>query len=138
MLVFVPLTDIVIIISIIFQCLFLFCVFIHSCSTDAILVFLRHLIHHSSGILPHCCDYNVHFCGSENGSTIVPTPHSCGFCLGCVHLNIGHNFSSTAASSFSAGLILLLLPLSPSYYASTSSTALYVLSPRSVHELYEL
>ena len=46
--------------------------------------------------------------------------------------------SSMVASSFSAGLLLSLLSLSLSYYASNLSTALSVLSLCSLHELFPL
>ena len=59
------------------------------------LVILSHLSRHVIRICIHSCDYDVYFCGSRIGSGIVPSPHSvgfCGFCLGCVWLNIDHNF----------------------------------------------
>ena len=92
---FGPLAEIVIIVSIHIQSLLFFCVYTNSCSPDGILVILSHLIRHVIGIFTHSCDYYVHFCGSGIGPGIVPDPHSfgfCGFCLGCVWLNIYHNF----------------------------------------------
>ena len=59
MLVFGPLTEIVIIISILVQRLFLLCVCSHSCSPDTILVVLIHLRYHLIGIFNHSCDYDV-------------------------------------------------------------------------------
>ena len=60
MLVFGTLTEIVIIITILFHRLFFFCVCTHSCSTDTILVVLRHLRYHLIGIFSHYCDYDIH------------------------------------------------------------------------------
>ena len=60
MLVFGPLTDIFIVISILVHRLFFFCVFTRSYSPDAISVVLVHLSYHLIGILTHSCDYDVH------------------------------------------------------------------------------
>ena len=60
MLVFGPLTDIVIIITILVQRLFFFCVCTHSCTPDNILVVLVHLRYHFIGIFTHSCDYDVY------------------------------------------------------------------------------
>ena len=92
---FGPLTGIVIIFAILIQRLFFLCVCSHYCSYDAILVILSCLDHHVSFILPYSFDYSAHCCGSGIRSSIVPVPHSCGFCdlcLGFVCLNIGCNF----------------------------------------------
>ena len=59
-LVFGPLTDIFIIIAILVQRLFFFCVCTHSCSTDAKLVVLIHLSYNLIRIFTHSCDYDVH------------------------------------------------------------------------------
>ena len=60
MLLFGPLTDIVIVIAIHVQRLLLFCVCTHSCSPDAILVVLSHLSYHLIRIFTHSCGYDVH------------------------------------------------------------------------------
>ena len=63
MLVFCPLTDIVIIIVILVNILFFFfflCVCTHSCIPDVILVVIIHLSYHLIGIFTHSCDYDVH------------------------------------------------------------------------------
>ena len=60
MLVFGPLTDIVIIIAILVQIICLFCVCTHSCIPDTILVVIIHLSYHLIGIFTHSCDYDVH------------------------------------------------------------------------------
>ena len=60
MLVFGPLIYIVIIIAILVQRLFLFCVYNHSCSPDSILVVLSQRSYHLIGIYTHSCDYDVH------------------------------------------------------------------------------
>ena len=94
MFVFGPLSDIVVIISILVQSLF-FCICTHTCSPDGILFILSHLSLHVIRIFTHSCDYDVHFCGSSIGFVIFPIPHSVGLCsfyLGCVLLNIDHNF----------------------------------------------
>ena len=60
MLVFGPLTDIVIIIEILVQILFLFfCVCTHSFIPDTILVVLIQLSYHLIGIQTHSCDYVI-------------------------------------------------------------------------------
>ena len=60
MLVFGPLTDIVIIIAILVQIICLFCVCTHSCIPDTILVVIIHLSYHLIGIFTHSYDYDVH------------------------------------------------------------------------------
>ena len=95
MFVFGPLTEIVIIITILIQCLFFFCVFNHSYSTDKVLVIIIHRAYHASRIYPNSFDYAAYFCGSSIGSIIIPIPHYCdlcGLCLGFTCINIGHNF----------------------------------------------
>ena len=59
MLVFGPLNDIVIIITILVHRLLFFCVYTHSCSSDTILVVLGHLSYHLIRIFVHYCDYDV-------------------------------------------------------------------------------
>ena len=91
MFIFGTLTEIVIIVTILVQCIFLFCVFTRSGSTDNVLVILIHRACHVSRISPHSYDYSAYSCGSSIGSIISPIPHYCGFCglcLGFTCINI--------------------------------------------------
>ena len=112
MFVFGPLTEIVIIITILIQCLFFLCVFNHSYSTDKVLVILIHRAYHASRIYPNSFDYAAYFCGSSIGSIIIPIPYYCDFQL----------------AQYYRFCILTF-----SYSASTSSTVLSPLSLRCFH-----
>ena len=76
MLVLGPLNDIVIIIAILVQCLFLLYVCTNSCSPDAILGVLIHLSYNVIGIFTHSCDYDVHISvGIELGPEFSTYPN---------------------------------------------------------------